>query len=298
MRVLAAGAIVAIGVFGGVAVSAQAPARLELATLLHSAGEKVEQYFARAQSLVCLETVRLQPLTSGLTAEGFARTVESELRLSWDPFNHSEEAPEARTLRQVLRVNGRPPRKKDHQACTTPEQNDTETQPLSMLLAEQRQQYVFALGKPSKVDGRVAIVVDYELRKEPKVAVSEVEGQEDCISYDVDGGFRGRIWLDPDSHEVMRLDQGLIGLVEIPMPRSLLRRAGLVNDRWVMERWDTTIRFKSVRFQEPEETIMLPVMLTSLRVTRGAGMPRLRTITEYSGYKRFLTGGRVVPQPD
>jgi hypothetical protein len=295
MRAIGAGVVGAIGVLGAVTVSAQAPARLDLGSLLRSAGEKVEQYFARAQSLVCLETVRLQPLNNGLTADGFARTVESELRLSWDPFNHSEDAPEARTLRQVLRVNGRSPRKNDYQACTTPEQNDSETQPLSMLLAEQRQQYVFALGKPGKVDGRVAIVVDYELRKEPKVEVAEVEGQEDCISYDVDGGFRGRIWIDPDTHEVLRLDQGLIGLVEIPMPRSILRRAG-VHDRWVMERWDTTIRFKAVRFQDPDETLMLPVSLTSLRVTRGAGMPRLRTITEYSGYKRFLTGARVVQQ--
>ena len=95
----------------------------------------------------------------------------------------------------------------------------------------------------------------------------------------------------------VRLDQGLIGLIEIPMPRSILRRVGF-SDRWVMERWDTTMRFKSVRFQDPDETLMLPVSVTSLRVTRGAGMPRLRTLTEYSGYKRFLTGGRVVPQQD
>jgi len=93
------------------------------------------------------------------------------------------------------------------------------------------------------------------------------------------------------------MDQGLIGLIEIPLPRSILRRIG-VNDHWVMERWDTTTRFKAVRFQDPDETLMLPVSTTSLKVTRGAGMPRLRTITEYSGYKRFLTGGRVVPPQD
>ena len=275
--------------------SAQAPLRQSLADLLHSAGTKVEQYFTRAQSLVCLEVVRLQPLTAGLGAEGFARTVESELRLAWDPFAHTEDAPEARTLRQVLRVNGHEPRKNDYQACTTPEQQDTETQPLSMLLAEQRPDYTFSLGKPGKVDGRLAIVVEYQLRRPLKVAVSEVEDQEDCISFDVDGGFRGRIWLDPDTHEVIRLDQSLAGLVDIPMPRKLARRAG-VESNWVMERWDTTIRFKPVRFQDPDETLMLPISSTSLRVTRGAGTPRLRTITEYSGYKRFLTGARVVPQ--
>ena len=295
MRLSAALAGVFAGLLGTSAVSAQdTPLRQSLATLLQSAGEKVEQYFARAQSLVCLEVVRLQPLSHGLAADGFARTVESELRLAWDPFAHTEDAPEARTLRQVLRVNGHEPREKDYEACTTPEQQDTETQPLSMLLSEQRSDYTFSLGKPSKVDGRLAIVVDYQLRRPVKVAVSEVEGQEDCISFDVDGGFRGRIWIDPDTHEVMRLDQSLAGLVDIPMPRKVARRVGNVAS-WVMERWDTTIRFKPVRFQDPDETLMLPVSSTSLRVTRGAGTPRLRTITEYSGYKRFLTGGRVVP---
>jgi len=294
MRAIAVCGGLALGWLGTV-LSAQAPARLDLDSLLQSAGEKVEEYFARAQSLVCLETVRLQPLSSGLGADGFPRTVESELRLSWDPFNHSEEAPEARTLRHVLRVNGHLPRKNDYQACTSPEQQDSETQPLSMLLAEQRAQYVFSLGKAGKVDGRIAIVVDYELRRPPRVAVSEVEGQEDCISFDVDGGFRGRIWLNPDSHEVMRMDQSLMGLVDIPMPRNVARRVGVATN-WVMERWDTSIRFKPVRFQDPDETLMLPVSSTQLRITRGAGTPRLRTITEYSGYKRFLTGGRVVPQ--
>ena len=209
MRLSAVVAGLLLGLLGTSAVSAQAPLRQSLAALLQSAGEKVEQYFARAQSLVCLEVVRLQPLTAGLGADGFARTVESELRLAWDPFAHTDDAPEARTLRQVLRVNGHQPRKNDYQACTTPEQQDTETQPLSMLLAEQRSDYTFALGKPAKVDGRLAIVVEYQLRRPVKVAVSEVEGQEDCISFDVDGGFRGRIWLDPDTHEVMRLDQSL-----------------------------------------------------------------------------------------
>lgn len=286
---------VLLGLIGTSAVSAQAPLRQSLDELLQSAGEKVEQYFSRAQSLVCLESVRLQPLTHGLGADGFARTVESELRLAWDPFSHTDEAPEARTLRQVLRVNGHEPRKKDYQACTTPEQQDTETQPLSMLLAEQRGDYTFSLGKPAKVDGRLALVIDYRLTRPVTVSVSEVEGQEDCISYDVDGGFRGRIWLDPDTHEVMRLDQSLTGLVHIPMPRTVARKVG-VEPNWVMERWDTSTRFKAVRFQDPDETLMLPVSSTSLRITRGAGQPRLRTVTEYSGYKRFLTGGRVVPQ--
>ena len=64
---------------------------------------------------------------------------------------------------------------------------------------------------------------------------------------------------------------------------------------WTMERWDSSIRFKRVRFQDPEETLVLPVESSTLQITRGAGTPRLRTSTQYHAYRRFITGGRVVP---
>jgi hypothetical protein len=268
---------------------------LDLATVLQRAGDKVEEYFARAQSLVCLETVRLQPLSSGLSPAGFARTVQSELRLSWDPFAITDAPPEARTLRQVLKVNGHQPRKDDHDNCTTPEQQSSETQLLSMLLPAQRKDYVFSLASPGKVDGRVVLVVNYRLTTRTTVDVKEVEGKDDCISYDVDGGLRGKIWIDPGTFEVLRLDQGLVGLVDIVLPRRIARRPG-VNDRWTLERMDTSIRFKPVTFKDPDETLMLPVSSSSLSITHGAGTPRLRTSVEYVGYRRFLTGARVVPQ--
>ena len=61
-----------------------------------------------------------------------------------------------------------------------------------------------------------------------------------------------------------------------------------------MERWDTSIRFRPVTFQDPQETLVLPVSSTSFRITRGAGHPRLRTQTQYSSYRRFITGGRII----
>lgn len=44
-----------------------------LHTLLERAGEQVERYFTRAQSLVCLEVAHLRPLTSGWSTEGRSR---------------------------------------------------------------------------------------------------------------------------------------------------------------------------------------------------------------------------------
>ena len=120
-----------------------------------------------------------------------------------------------------------------------------------------------------------------------------VEGRDDCVSFDLDGGMRGRIWIDTETFDVLRLDQGLIGMVDIPLPRIVTRRPGS-DLRWTLERWDTTMRFTPVTFSSPDETLVLPSSLTSLRIARGSGQPRLRTTTDYKNYRRFLTGGRVV----
>jgi hypothetical protein len=264
-----------------------------LAAVLQRAGERVERYLTRAQSIICREIVHLQPLTSGWSSDGFARTVESELRLSWQPAMGGMPATEARALRQMLTVNGQRPRKDDWKNCTTPEQQSQEPQPLSLLLPGQRADYQFAFVGESRVDGRRTIKIDYTLVKKASVEASMVEGRDDCISFNLEGGMRGRVWIDAETYDVLRLDQGLVGMVEIPLPPEARRRANSASS-WTMERWDTSIRFRPMTFQNPDETLVLPESLSSLTITRGSGTPRLRTMTEYRNYQRFLTGGRVV----
>lgn len=279
----------------GVCASAnQASQFIDLEGVLERAGARVTEYFARAQSLMCLEKVSLQKLGFGFSAEGPARFVESELRLSWEPSPEDPTPKEARTLRQVLKVNGHPPRKKDFDNCTTPEQQDSEVQPLSILLPDQRVELAFAYEGRGQLDGRDAIIVTYRETIKPTVDVSLVDDNENCVSFDIDGGTRGKIWIDAETHDVLRLDRSLAGLIEIPLPRQA-QRFGLTN-RWTMERWDSSIRFRPVKFNDPPETLVLPVTASTLQVTRGAGTPRLRTSTQYTSYRRFITGARVVPQ--
>ena len=275
----------------GSAASGQGGASPSLAEVLQRVGERVEQYFTRAQSIVCIEIVGLMPVDfSSLTR---SRTVESELRLSWEPTEENPAPIEARTLRQVIKVNGHAPRKNDHDNCTAPEQTTSEVQPLSMLLPQQRHEYSFKLAGAARIDNRAAILLDYRMVDKPSVTSELVNGNEECVSFTVDGGMRGRVWIDAETFDVLRMDQGLLGLVDIPLPRKAANRARWAS--WTMERWDTSIRFKPVTFQEPAETLVLPVSSTSFRITRGAGTPRIRTTTQYSSYRRFITGGRVLP---
>ena len=167
------------------------------------------------------------------------------------------------------------------------------TQPLSMLLPDRQRDYLFMPAKPERISGRWAHVVQYRVTTPMSVSVEEIPGKDDCISFNIEGGTRGRIWIDPDTFQVLRLDQALIGLVDIPLPRRAASRSG-GDLRWTLERHDISIRFKPVRFSEPEETLLLPVSSTALRITRGSGQPRLRTSIDYTNYRRFLTGARVI----
>ena len=287
-----AGALGALCIALVTALSAEQSAVADVAGVLERAGKRVTEYFARAQSLVCLEKVSLQRLGLTWSPDGMARQVESELRLSWEPTPDNPTPKEAKTVRQVIRVNGGVPRKKDYDNCTTPEQNAEEQQPLSILLPQQRADYAFTVGGRDTIDGRTAIVIAFKEVRKPKVDVSMVKDNEDCISFDIEGGTRGKIWIDAETQDVLRLDRSLTGLVEIPLPRKATLHGGGMS--WTMERWDTSIRFKRVSFQDPQETLVLPISSTTLQITRGSGQPRLRTSTEYIAYRRFITGGRVV----
>lgn len=292
------GSISLLGLWLATAVSGAPPpagAAADLAGTLDRATARVEEFFTRAQSLVCTETVHVQPLNAGLSADGFGRTVESELRLSWDPSLDGEGATEAQTHRRVVKINGRLKRDRDKSQCTSPERHDTEAQPLSMLLAGQREKFTFALAKPDRLEGRAALTVDFKERQKASGRVFEQEDDENCLTYQFEGGGYGRIWLDADSHDVLRLDTHST-YVELRLTPTLLKRPG-VSQGAMVERADTTIRFKRVTFSDPEEHLILPASSTFLLVTRGAMPARQRVITNYSDYKRFLTGGRLVPSP-
>jgi len=291
----AAGVVAALFVALAASLSANQSASMDITGVLHRAGEKVTEFFARAQSLMCLEKVSLQKLGMGFGADGPARHVESELRLSWEPSLDDPTPTLARTLRQVVRVNGSAPRKKDHDNCTTPEQQASEEQPLSLLLPSQREKYAFSYSGRDTIDRRDAIVIAYREIRKPTVDASLIDDNEECISFNIEGGMRGRIWIDAETHDVLRLDRSISGLIEIPLPRKVTRHAGAV-PYWTMERWDSSIRFKRVSFQDPEETLVLPVESSTLQITRGAGTPRLRTSTLYQSYRRFMTAARIVPQ--
>ena len=270
--------------------TAQSGAPTDLADLLAQVGASVERYYARAQSLICLETVRIQSLGSDLLSDMTpGRQLTYELRVAWDDATGGQ-TPEAIVQRELLKVNNRAPRPKDKPECLDPSAVSPDT--LEMLLPGKQSEYAFTLAGRTRLKGRQALMLDYKARQSGPVSATAHEDREDCWKVDMPGRTRGRIWVDADTSDVLRLDEHLIGYVDLTLPAD--RKRSRPPLPVVFERLDSSIVFGPVAFADPDETLMLPASSDSITVVRNAGIPRVRKTQKFSNYRRFITGGRVV----
>jgi hypothetical protein len=274
----------------GVAFSAEArpPGNAgSVIALLARVGEQVERYFARAQSIICRETVRLQSLGADLMTDGsHMRQLVYELRMAWDPPPDGGGPPDATVLREIITIDGRPPRPRDEPGCMDPKPVSPE--PLAMLLPARQRDYAFTWAGAGRVDGRPAAMLDYRSLETGPVRVSR---RKDCISIELPGRSRGRVWIDQETGDVLRLDERLTGMFDVDVPAE---RPRAPTASMTIERADSSIRYKRVAFQGPEEVLMLPASIETLTIIRNAGAPRVRKIQVFSNYRRFVTEGRIV----
>ncbi len=249
-------------------------------------GDYVERYYARAQSIMVDENVIIQPLGLDLRVDGFARRLTYELRVEWVPDATDEESP-AKVTRQLLAVNGRPPRAGQEPQCLDP--RSTSPEPLAFLLPDRREKFTFKAAGLGRVGDRSAMMIDF---RSVKPEAPKVEWKEECVSIDLPGRARGRLWVDPETSEILRLDEGIIGLVDIPVPAKQQRAGG--STFMTIERADSTIRYRRVPFRDPDETLVLPSSIDTVTIVKNSGSPRTRISQSFTNYRRFVTGSRIV----
>jgi hypothetical protein len=254
----------------------------DTADVLGRVATYVEQYYSRAQSIVAVETVTVQNVRRDLGADGFPRRFVYNLRVDWSPS--AAGPPEAQLTRELVTVNGRRPREDEEPHCTAPKAITPE--PLAMFLRERQGEFIFDEPERTSLDRRPVLRLDYRVRRPDD---DKVEWDRDCVSMDFPARLHGRVWIDEASGEVLRIDEGANGPVEIASPREQ-QRSG-VAATMVFERWNVSIRYKRVTFHDPDERILLPASIESLTMTRSNGTRRTQT---YAHYRRYVTDGRVI----
>ena len=289
--VLLAGAAVAAP--GWVASAGVRPSgQHDVAALVARVSERVAAYYQRAQQLICIERSTVTPIRSDWAPDGFARTVESELRVEMD--GAADGAPAPRVTRQIRRINGRDPRerdKKDRSGCTDPTPQSPEM--LTFLLPGERDEYVFTGVREGRERGRAALVIEFASAKRtsrPEL-IEDEGGHDDCFDWKGPVSVSGRLWVDATSHDVLRLDRRMSGPTDIRVPHPLQRKYRF--SPWLtIDRDDLTLRYKEVAFTDPDETLLLPESIEIVTVLR-SGLQSTRRTQVFSQYRRFLTGSRI-----
>lgn len=256
--------------------------------MLVRVGERVAEYFARAQSLICREAVSIQTLNPDLMTDGSpSRRLLYDLRIEWQPSANPDETPVANAVREVVSVGGRRPRPKDEPGCLDP--LPVTPDPLSMLLPHKQSDYRFTWAGFARIDGRPAVMIDYRSLEVGEPTVTK--RQEDCYALDAPGRSRGRVWIDQASGDVLRLDERLTGMIDFDFRDPSKRRA---RDTWTLERADMSIRYRQLTFQDPREVLTVPTSIETVTVIRNSGAPRVRRSQRFTDYRRFVTEGRIV----
>jgi hypothetical protein len=278
-----------VAIVSAASLAAQRPAPPDVGETIARVGARVVEWYGRAQSIVSLETVVITPLRFDMAPTVPARRLAFELRVAWDPMTTGPHTfPEPSILRQILTVNGRPPRPADEPGCMDPKPVSPE--PLMMFLPEQRHDFAFRYAGRGRIDGRPAMMFDFKgvAAREP-----EISWTKECVSVSLPGRSRGRIWVDMATHDVLRLDEQLVGLFEFDVPREHRRRGAAPN--MVIERADSSIRYRRVQFTDPPDALMLPAEVDTVTVIRGGAVQRTRITQRFSDYRRFIADARVLP---
>jgi hypothetical protein len=277
-----------------VSISAAPQAPPDIESLMTRIGERVAGYHRQSQRVIFIESSTVQPIGSNWTPAGFARTVESELRIESDAVD-GDSLPGAKLVRDIRKVNGQPPRERDKRSrsgCTDP--NQLSPEPLAFLLPAHRDEYRFTSVRDGKDNGRAAVVIDFMSanRKTRLELIEDERGHEGCFDWSGPLATRGRLWVDANTHDVLRVDRRLDGIVDVSVPLTLQRRHGF-GPSIVLERDDQTMRFKAVTFRNPDEVIRLPESIESITVLRSSLQSVRRTDT-FGEYRRFLGTGRII----
>ena len=146
----------------------------------------------------------------------------------------------------------------------------------------------------SKERNRPAFLIDFTSvnRRSDLELIEDPGGHDDCFDWTGDIVSRGRIWVDATGYDVLRIERSVGGPVSVRVPVRIQRRHNL-DIRVVIMRDDMTIRYRSVAFSDPDETLLLPESVYSFTVVSG-GLQSTRRSQVYSDYKRFVGDSRVV----
>ena len=94
------------------------------------------------------------------------------------------------------------------------------------FLPHQQRDYAFTLAGTKKTrEAPRTVLLDF---KSVSLQPPTTTWKENCMSADLPGRWRGRVWVDGATGDVLRLDEQLIGTFDVRLPKAQARRSPAV----------------------------------------------------------------------
>jgi len=252
------------------------------AELLVKVDERVRSYYDRLTSITCTESVTQQELKGNFQPNGRSRAFVYDLVVIREPARAGDTELQVKAERRIKTIDGRSVDPTDQPRCTDPV--PAYSDPLDFLLSRNQARFNFqTVSTESSADSIVMAFTETSAR--PTTA----SWKHHC--FEAEGGrMKGRMWIEPATGDVMKLETQLAESFRIPVPGSN------VQDRLhapIVERSDTSVRFKRVPFENPDETLLLPESIVTVTVMRAVSTPRMQTTQTFTNFKRFMTEVKV-----
>jgi hypothetical protein len=289
-----------------ICVMAQAQSRvkeIELATLLDRVGERVNTYYVDLQKFTWTDTVRQLSLGEDQTPQGNPRDLVYDMIIRLDPVPPRADTPPplppffTTDLSELISVDGKTFLKGDSPVRSDPKAGDIGL--LWILLWAPRRpehNYEFSFAGRADLDGRKTLMVDIAYSPRvysvgpfdvPKTGSSNripsVVWQGDSFTVLIQ--TTGRIWIDPDTYDVLRLETRTKPFeFEKPDGRGKLKFE-----------FGMTARFRSMTVENPKQTLMVPESIETVQTVKGMQPPIVRTTHTFGNFKRFAADVKIIP---
>lgn len=270
----------------------------QLKNLLERVGERIQKYQDAMFSIAFTEVLQQQELKSDGTSKNKPKqfVYESIVVSRTLPANQQNSFPViTRTLKSV---DGKPTEKKNlpqRSKCVEINPQLAYADPLTFLLPKNQSDFIFSYAGESELEGRKAAVI--LISQPPASEPVKIVQTGDCFRLSRSLRRQGKIWIDLNTYDVIQLQWQLAesfngktsaGITKFGII-PLFRPVKEIN----YEKQETTIRFRPVTFQKPEQILLLPSSSESTWILKGARIAGFRVTTDYAHYRRFLTSVEI-----
>lgn len=271
---------------------------IELKNLLERVGERIQKYQDAMFSIAFAEVLRQQELKSDGTAKNKPKEFiyDSIVISRTSPANQQNSFPViTRTLKTV---DGKPTEQKNlpqRSKCVETNPRPAYGDPLTFLLPKNQADFIFFYAGETDLEGRKAMVI---LINQPTASEPiKIVNTGDCFRLSRSPQRQGKIWIDPNTYDVIKLQWQLAESFNGKLPAGVSKFGIFPVFRpakeMSYEKSESTIHFRPVTFQNPEQVLLLPSSSEHTWILKGARIAGFRTITDYTRYRRFLTNVEI-----